>query len=144
MSFFDKDFRSNTTDYTADKPIRVSSLPPIGHLDEDELLALLDAVEARLPPAKLAHLNLEEELVRQLHRAKALQSKVLEDDETPANQKAQVMNTVASVIGDIVKMQERLFNAERFKALEGYLIDSIKLMPPEQAEAFLAAYENSA
>lgn len=141
MTFFDKDFRKTTADYGADKPVKVSNLPPIEHLDEDDLLALLDEVESRLPPAKLAHLNLEEELVRQLHRAKALQSEVLKDDETPANQKAQVMNTVGAVIADIVKMQERLYNAERFKALEGLLIDALKSLPKDQAEAFIDQYE---
>ena len=123
-----------------DTPYNGSSLPEISHLNQEELVTLYDLVSSRLPPMKLAHLNMEEELVLQLYRAKALQTKTMEDDDIPANQKAQVMNSVASVIGDLIRLQERLFNAERFKAIEAILLESLKMLPKAQAEAFIIEY----
>ena len=123
-----------------DTPYNGSSLPEISHLNQEELVTLYDLVSSRLPPMKLAHLNMEEELVLQLYRAKALQTKTMEADEIPANQKAQVMNSVASVIGDLIRLQERLFNAERFKAIEAILLESLKMLPKAQAEAFIIEY----
>ncbi len=123
-----------------DTPYNGSSLPEISHLNQEELVTLYDLVSSRLPPMKLAHLNMEEELVLQLYRAKALQTKSMEDDNIPANQKAQVMNSVASVIGDLIRLQERLFNAERFKAIEAILLESLKMLPKAQAEAFIIEY----
>lgn len=123
-----------------DTPYNGSSLPEISHLNQEELVTLYDLVSSRLPPMKLAHLNMEEELVLQLYRAKSLQTKTMEADEIPANQKAQVMNSVASVIGDLIRLQERLFNAERFKAIEAILLESLKMLPKAQAEAFIIEY----
>ena len=127
-----------------DTPYNGSSLPEISHLNQEELVTLYDLVSSRLPPMKLAHLNMEEELVLQLYRAKALQTKSMEADEIPANQKAQVMNSVASVIGDLIRLQERLFNAERFKAIESLLIKAVQNMPPEYAQKFIQDYEDLA
>ena len=123
-----------------DTPYNGASLPEISHLNQEELVTLYDLVSSRLPPMKLAHLNMEEELVLQLYRAKALQTKSMEDDNIPANQKAQVMNSVASVIGDLIRLQERLFNAERFKAIEAILLESLKMLPKAQTEAFIIEY----
>lgn len=143
MSFFDTKLPSAEPTVARDKaykPSRGDNLPDIDHLTEPDLVALLDRVQARLPPAKLSNLDLEEELVTQLSRAKSLQTQVLEDNDIPANQKAQVMNTVGSVIGDIIRMQERLYNAERFKAIEAMLLDSLRMLPKAQAEAFIEEY----
>ena len=127
-----------------DKSYNGSALPTIDHLDEGQLLSLLLDIESRLPPAKLAHMNMEDELVRQLQRAKSLQAKVLEDSETPANQKAQVMNSTASTIDSLIKMQERLYNAERFKSIEALIIEAMKSLPTNAAEKFLNDYEQLA
>ena len=127
-----------------DSPYNGSSLPSIDHLDEGELILLMDRIEGKLPPLKLSRLNLEEELVRQLMRAKTLQADVIDSDEIAANQKAQVMNSVASTIGALVKMQTDLYNAERFKAVEALMIDALKLMPTDVAIKFLEEYERLA
>ena len=104
----------------------------------------MDLVQSRLPPAQLSGMNLEEELVRQLQRAKELQALTLDDVEVPANQKAVVMNSVASAIGALVEMQEALYNAERFKAIEAIMIEALKVLPEDVATKFLDEYENLA
>lgn len=118
-----------------------AQLPDIEDLDEGQLILLMDLIQSKLPPAKLASMNLEEELVRQLQRAKALQARTLEDDDVPANQKAVVLNAVANAIGALVEMQEALYNAERFKAIEAIMIDAVKAMPPDISEKFIDDYE---
>ena len=121
-----------------------AQLPSIEDLSEGQLILLMDLVQSRLPPAKLSGMNLEEELVRQLQRAKALQALTLDDVEVPANQKAAVMNAVASAIGALVEMQEALYNAERFKAIEAIMIEALKVLPEDVATKFLDEYENLA
>ena len=127
-----------------EKPYTGDPLPNIDHLNEGQLLTLYARVESKLPPAKLSHLNLDEELVRQLQRAKALQSAVMEDIDVAANQKAQVLNATGTALNQLINMQERLYNAERFKALELLIIEAVKAMPMAQAEKFLDAYETLA
>ena len=63
-------------------------------LDLGELLALRSQIDARLPMTQLSEMNLEEELVRQYLTVQAVQTACLADSETPANQKAQVANSV--------------------------------------------------
>lgn len=121
-----------------------AQLPSIEDLSEGQLILLMDLVQSRLPPAQLSGMNLEEELVRQLQRAKALQALTLDDVEVPANQKAAVMNAVAGAIGALVEMQEALYNAERFKAIEAIMIEALKVLPEDVATKFLDEYENLA
>lgn len=121
-----------------------AQLPSIEDLSEGQLILLMDLVQSRLPPAQLSGMNLEEELVRQLQRAKELQALTLDDVEVPANQKAAVMNAVASAIGALVEMQEALYNAERFKAIEAIMIEALKVLPEDVATKFLDEYENLA
>ena len=125
-------------------PSAYPTLPNIDDLSEGQLILLMDLVQSRLPPAQLSGMNLEEELVRQLQRAKALQARTLDDVEVPANQKAAVLNAVAGAIGSLVEMQEALYNAERFKAIEAIMIEALKVLPEDVATKFLDEYENLA
>ena len=58
----------------------------------EELRELRDEIDRRLPEDSLDSLNLEKELVGQYRKTKDLMDSVLHDDETPANQRAQVAN----------------------------------------------------
>lgn len=141
---FDPTLASKFGKKADDRPLNGSALPTIDHLSEGHLVLLRDRIDARLPPARLSNLNLEEELVLQLMRAKALQSDAFDDVDVAANQKAQVMNSVASTIGALVRMQTDLYNAERFKAIEAILLEAVKSMPTPQATKFLDEYERLA
>lgn len=121
--------------------------PPVRDLNtlsEDELLALKDEIEARLPARSLKDMNLEEELVSQYMRVKSLQTRVLDDEGIPTNQVAQVAAQVASTLQQLVKMQTDFHTAERFKKLEGFMIKHMKNMPLDLAEKFLDDYEKLA
>lgn len=113
----------------------------IEKLDLEGLLELKCRIEAMLPPTKLAELDLEGEVVMQYHRAKALMTTVVADEATPANQKAQVANSCASVLDQLIKMQTRLYSAERVKALEAALIKALKTLPSETQALFIETYE---
>lgn len=107
----------------------------------EELLALRERIDEKLPHRTLNNVNLEKELVMQLQHAQKLQKETLEDDQTPANQKAQVLNSVASTLQMLGKLQIEVYDAERLKKLEQILIGAIKELPKETQETFLQAYE---
>lgn len=118
-----------------------SVLPGLSNYSEADLYKLRAEIDALLPQQSLSAMNLESELVTQFHTVKRLQTLILDDDETPANQRAQVANAVVGTLDALVKMQERYHNSERFKAIENLLIKHMRTMPREIAEKFIADYE---
>lgn len=110
-------------------------------MKEDELLVLRARIDELLPVKDLSDLNLERELMLQLRAAQALQSKIIDDQLVQANQKAQVMNSVATIIQNLVKMQLDQYTPERLKRIELALIQMLKTMPDDQTEEFFKQYE---
>lgn len=110
-------------------------------LTADELAELRYALDVVSPQQQLADVNLEEELMSQYSRIKKLQNDVIDDEVTPANQKAQVANAVASTLQHLVKMQSEYSTAERFKAIEALMIKAMKSLPVEVAAKFIEEYE---
>ena len=106
-----------------------------------EMIVIYDEVKKRLPPTSLGAMNVEEELLLQFHTLRALQTSVLGNVEIPPNQMAQVANTTSSSLNTIALLQNKVYDSERSKAIETYLIRQLVLLPKEQAEAFLDAYE---
>lgn len=106
-----------------------------------ELLELRQQIESRLPASELSDMNLEQELVYQFLKVKELQDTGFREDRTPLNQKAQVANSVATTLDALVKMQKGVYTSERFKAIENFMIQALKKLPRETAEAFLEEYE---
>lgn len=108
--------------------------------DVEELLELRASIDALLPSTALRDMDLEKEMVLQYHRVVALQTRVLGDDRTPANQLAQVSNAVASTLQQLVTMQTKFHTSERFKKLESLMIHYMKKLPLDVAEAFIDEY----
>ncbi len=106
-----------------------------------ELLELKDLIEQRLPARSLKDMNLAEELIYQFLKTRELQSEVLFDMNIEANKQAAVVTACNSSLQHLVKLQSDLHNAERFKALEGMMIEAMKKLPVEVATAFLEEYE---
>lgn len=125
-------------DYEA---IGVSNKIDLSKLDEEDLLILRSQIDDLLPVKRLADVNLEEELMLQLRTAQALQSRVIKDDLTPANQKAQVIGSVASTIQNLVKMQLEYYTPERLKHIESALIATLNEWPAEMTQKFFEQYE---
>ena len=108
---------------------------------EEELLELRSAITNMLPASHLKDLDLEQELVLQFRRAQHLQDRVLRQLDIPANQQAQVLNSVASTLQQLVKMQSDFYTYERLKKIEGILVNLLNQWPEEQTEEFFRRYE---
>lgn len=109
-----------------------------------ELLDLRSRVDAKLPARDLKDIDLERELVLQLMATQELQREVLQREDTPANQLAQVSNAVQAALTNLVKMQGEVYRSERLKRIESALVDTLKAHLPHDAQVtFFAAYERA-
>lgn len=106
-----------------------------------ELIRFRDQIDKHLPPLELKALNLEEQVLLQYHALRELQGTVMEDDEVPVNQRAQVANTVAATLKTLGDQQMALYNSERFKDIETLLVRCLTQLPEEQAAEFIDSYE---
>ena len=125
---------------------QTSGKPPTfqwAHMPQETLLRYLDEIKAALKATNLIEMNMEEELVLQFQAVKALQGSVLDDVETPANQRAQVANAVASSLSRLADLQMEVYNSERFKRVESLLIRHLRKLPEDVAAAFLDDYEET-
>lgn len=126
----------------------IKALAEGGKLDLDrlslaELYALRDEIDVKLPPTNLRDLNMEQELVMQYHRTKALQEETNQADDVPTNQRAQVANTVANTLQRVVDMQGKVYNAEQFRKMEAALARALRTLPIEAQNVFFEAYEKT-
>lgn len=96
----------------------------------------------QITAASLSELNLDEELLIQYQNAVSTFESIRYDEETPANQKAQILNTISAILTNIVKLQTEMYDAERLKKLESALITILQGFP-DIKEAFLQAYEKA-
>lgn len=106
-----------------------------------ELIQFRDEINAHLPPTELSELNLEQEVLLQFHVMRELQSDVLAEKDLPANQRAAVANSVASILRTLADRQSELYTSERFKDIENLLIRTLTLFPEDVASKFLTEYE---
>lgn len=145
-------FRPPSENHAAPLGTKPSATPPAeqGFTDRaldaytlQELLDLRARIERRLPARSLKDLDLEAELALQFLALQQLQNAVIDDDDTPANQKAQVANSLSAALVNLVKVQSDVHNSERMKRIESILIDTLKDLPVEAVEAFLANYEQA-
>ena len=114
---------------------RLDSMAP------EQLIEVYEEVRKRLPPIQIAKMNVEEELLLQFHTVRKLQTEIIGEDGVAPNQKAQVANTVGNCLERIAKMQDEIYDSERFKRVESLLIRMLRKVPKEVAEEFLKDYE---
>ena len=118
---------------------------PVDSIDLDayseaERIALLNRLQVTLPIAT-GELNLEAEIVMQLHLAKAMQS-TAQSSSAPLNQKAQVANTITAILRQLVDMQAILNTTETIKKIERVLLETLNEFPKLQ-ELFLERYSDN-
>lgn len=107
----------------AHERVSVQELIDLDELDMIQLLTLRALVDQRLPTSKLQDVDMSEELVLQMMAIKALQADVSEDRKVPANQRAQVANSLSAALVNLVKLQSDVYTSERFKRMEQFLVD---------------------
>lgn len=121
--------------------------PEVDDLDamtHDQLRALRDEIDRRLPEDSLNSLNLEKELVGQYRLVQRLQADVITNDDFAPNQRSQVAGQVASTLQQLVKLQEDLKREQTLKLMESVLVDMIKSMPDDFKTNFFAEYKQRA
>jgi hypothetical protein len=118
--------------------IELSSLSLTG------LLALRNRVTALLPAVHLKDLDLASELVLQVIALQELQRLTMGDKETPANQQAQVANSLSAALVNLVKLQSEVQSTERFKRIEQAVVKFINgLEDLEQRKIAFGLYEDA-
>lgn len=113
-------------------------------MSEAEMRRLATRLASRLPEKSIKSLNLEEELMTQYKRVLDLQDEVIHDSEIPANQRAQVASQVASVLQQLIKLQEDLDLQTTLRNMEAALIESLQLLPDEAQKKYFEGYEELA
>lgn len=112
----------------------------------DEVLGCLEALsDAQLMNLRhhldnllgieINNLNLSEELGLVYRQGKDLLKTIQADDRVPANQKAQVYNSVAAQIDKLSKMRDKVFSQERLKRFEAALIKTIECQGDNKAKS---------
>ncbi len=113
-------------------------------MEVDDLIRYRDEITEALRSRvamKLDAVNLEEELLLQMHISRAMQSDFKDDEDIPLNQRVTLVNSVNSVIERLIKLQAEVYDSERFKAIENALIRAMDLVPEDAAAKFLGEYE---
>lgn len=112
---------------------------PLEGLDDKGLLEMRQRIDGKLK-VDLARLNLAEELGLQYKAGMELLAEVTNDKGTPANQKAQVFNSVSKMLQDIIKSQKIVFSAERQKRFESAFLKVLQQLPVESTRTYFDLY----
>ena len=107
----------------------------------DYILQCYDQIREHLPPLALKDMNLEEEMLLQLHNVRALQTLVLNDEDIALNQRVAAAKIVTDSLNKLAELQDRVYTSERFKAVENILIRHLMRLPEDTATAFLTDYQ---
>jgi hypothetical protein len=110
----------------------------------DELLALRDEIDAKLPSTAIKDLDLSQELVFQFLRGKQLQTTIAQDENVPANQRAQIANSVRAALTELVKLQQSMYGTEQCRRIEAALAKALRTLPEEAQRVFYDAYQREA
>lgn len=98
---------------------------------------------APLPPRRvnsLAELDLDAELALLYSNANHLYTETCNASEIPANQKAQTLNTILSILKEALNKKEQLYNVAEVTLIEVALGETLKNFP-DISEAFLREYK---
>ena len=96
--------------------------------------------KTQVTASTLNDLDLDKELLDQYKAAKSVFEDIQYAQDIAPNQKAQVINTITSILQNIVKVQQELHNVERMKLIENVLITTLQNHETLK-EAFLRDYE---
>ena len=111
-------------------------------MNQEQLLALRAEIDEKLTGITLIEVNLVQEALIQLKKAKILQLRAsIPRSGIPMNQQAQVQNSISKILNDLGKLQIKLFDSEQRKRIQAATIKAVKLLPPEAQEKFFELYE---
>ena len=88
--------------------------------------------------------DLEEELLSQYNKIVQLQDDVKDNDDIPANQRAQVMNSAVSALAQIIKLRQDLKRETTLQLMEQALLEAIDTLDKPARDVFFEEYERLA
>lgn len=111
-------------------------------MTQAELLQLRGEIDENLSGIHLQDVNLVQETLIQLKKAKILQNRATKVGANyPLNQLAQVQNSIAKILQDLAKIQNTLFDSEQRKRLQQATIKTIKSLSQADQDRFFELYE---
>jgi peroxiredoxin len=118
-------------------PARSTSIhAQIDNYSQTQLLELRGKIDQKLTGIKLAETNVVTELLVNYKKAQALQDGATEDKSAPLNQRAQVQNSLATILASIAKLQAKAYDSEQNKRMETALIRVLKDFPDIREKFF--------
>lgn len=106
---------------------------PLAGLDDEGLLRLRTLIDLKLQ-TDLSKIDLAEELGLQYRSGMILLASVQDDKSVPANQRAQVLNSVRTTLSDIIKQQKIVYSAERLKRFEAAVLKVMEMQQTTEAK----------
>lgn len=111
-------------------------------LSTEELEALLNPAILEIPlPNSTKEISLDRELAQHYGRVRNFLYSIKDEEGIPANQVAQVFNTLTQVLAQITKLQQAVQNIKRLEAVEAALVRAMQTCPDEVKNSFFAEYE---
>lgn len=111
----------------------------IAELDDKDLMTLRHELDKALR-LDVNKLNLAEELGLQYRAGMTLLASIQDDKDVPANQRAQVFNSVGGMLDKINKQMKIVYSAERLKRYERALLKVLEELPDESKRVFFDLY----
>jgi DNA mismatch repair ATPase MutS len=112
---------------------------PLEGMNDNDLLDLRRRIDIQLK-VEIKHLKLTEELGLNYRKGQVLLDETMRDAACPANQKAQVFNSVKSMLSQIIVEQGIVYSAERLKRFEIAFLKVLEKLPKESQETFFDLY----
>lgn len=115
--------------------------------DMSELIAARDRLTEQIGDLDLGSINISDELMEQYKVIKRMLHDSANDDEIPLNQRASIANSCTTLLGQLVKMQADVWNADRLKKMEGAVFAAFKQLDKDErvelGAKFLEIYRKS-
>ena len=128
-------------DYSLKQP--EAAPDPVKLLDglEDDVLLRLRAMIDKKLDIDPRSMNLADELGYQYRAGKTLLASIQADNASvPANQRAQVFNSVTMMLEKIAKQMKGVYDAERLKRFEAAFMKTLEDMPDKSKRKFFDLY----
>lgn len=121
-------------------PIPPAMRAMLNQMSESELMSVRHDLDLRLA-ISIEQLNLTEELSLQYRQGKTMLDRVVNDDQVPANQVAQIFNSTQAQLEKIIRLRAQIFSQERLKRFEGAFLKVLELAATdEQRVQFMEMY----
>ena len=115
--------------------IRIPTTLTLDDLTDSQVITLRAAIDQRLN-LSLDSIDMKQELALQLRNAQSLYAEAADSSEIPANQKAQILNTISSILKSVTDIAETIHTIEKHKKIEVATLAAVKDLPTDAKDKF--------